>query len=418
MKGNHDIASSPFPFHLMAKPVGNACNLACDYCFYLEKGSLYSGRPRLMDEALLETYIRSTFRAHPEGAEITFTWQGGEPTLAGLDFFEKAVVCQSALAKGRKYKNSFQTNGLLIDDRWAAFLARHNFLVGLSLDGPHYLHDIHRRTAAGGPSHGLAVRAFHLLRQHGVAVNILCCVTSGNQSQALEVYSFFKENGVGFIQFIPVVERWPGDEARRKGLSLGSPDSAGDPTPWSADGLAYGRFLADIFMEWVKKDVGQIFVMNFEWALASYLGRPGAACHHQPLCGRCLVLEHDGSVYACDHYVYADSRRGNLRSETLTGMVDDRLQWDFGEAKNKTLSARCRDCQFLSGCWGGCPKHRFIFEGQEAQNYFCPGYRHFFQNARPYLQALAYLHNQDRPLADIMGLTLAIAGRPVEKSSC
>ena len=396
----------------MAKPVGNACNLACDYCFYLEKGALYSGPPGLMDDGLLEAYIRATFEAHPEGAQITFTWQGGEPTLAGLEFFEKAVALQSRLARGRVFGNSLQTNGLLIDDRWAAFLARHDFLVGLSLDGPHHLHDVHRRTVGGGGSHILVMRALELFRRHGVAVNILCCVTRANQAGALDVYHFFRDNNVNFIQFIPVVERCPGKAARQSGFKLGSPDSAGDPTPWSAGGFEYGRFLADIFQEWVRRDVGRIFVMNFEWALANYLGRPGAACHHQPLCGRCLVLEHDGRVYACDHYVYPDRRLGNLGIEPLELMVDDRRQWAFGEAKNKTLSARCRDCRFLRGCWGGCPKHRFILQEGGWQNYFCAGYRHFHQNALPYLQALAHLHNQGRPLSDIMGLTLVVSDRP------
>ncbi|MDL2317242.1 anaerobic sulfatase maturase, partial [Desulfovibrio sp. OttesenSCG-928-A18] len=404
------MAASAFPFHLMAKPVGNTCNLACDYCFYLEKGAVYAGPPRLMDDELLEAYIHSTFNAQPKGAEITFTWQGGEPTLAGLEFFEKAVALQSKLAEGRKYGNSFQTNGLLIDGRWADFLARHDFLVGLSLDGPADLHDIHRRTPGGEGSHSRVMRAFDLLKRRGVAVNILCCVTRSNQDRALELYQFFRESGVEFIQFIPVLERRPGEAARRSGLRLGCPDSAGEPTPWSAGGLEYGRFLTDIFMVWVKRDVGKIFIMNFEWALANYLGLPGAACHHQPLCGRCPVLEHDGSVYACDHYVYPGHRLGDLRSGPLTALVDHRRQWDFGEVK-KSLGARCRDCPFLRGCWGGCPKHRFVVEEEEPQNYFCPGYRHFYQKILPFLQALAHLHRQGRPLSDITGLTLVLAGR-------
>lgn len=395
-----------FPFHLMAKPVGNRCNLACNYCFYLEKGALYDKAPSRMSYPLLEQYIIACFQAQPPDIAVTFTWQGGEPTLAGLDFYREAVRLQQKHGALRRSENSFQTNGLMIDDSWAAFFAENDFLVGLSLDGPADIHDAYRRDRNGGSSHTGVLNALRLLQRHNVRVNTLSCVSAASHGRGRDVYQFLKNEGVHYIQFTPVVERSADAESRNMGLQFGMPGGTGAVTEWSVGGQEYGIFLTDIFAEWVKKDVGTVFVMNFEWALSNFLGKPGAACHHQPLCGRCPVLEHDGSVFACDHYVYPDRKLGVLGSDSLQSMLDSQNQWDFGEAKGKTLSTRCRECAYLNGCWGGCPKHRFQVEESEQQNYLCSGYRRFFSSISPFMKAFDYLGKNDRPLTDIMDVTI------------
>lgn len=400
------MTASPFPFHLMAKPVGGRCNLSCEYCFYLEKVALYAEAPPLMSDALLADYIRSCFATHPEEVPVIFTWQGGEPTLAGLTFFRKAVTLEKRYGSSRRYENSFQTNGLLLDDAWAGFFAENDFLVGLSIDGPLDIHDAHRRTVDGKGSHADALRALRVLRRHGVRHNTLTCVSAASHGRGLEIYRFLKDEGVRYMQFTPVVERAPNDVARDMGLRLGMPGGAGDMTAWSVGSLEFGEFLTDVFVEWVKNDVGDVFVMNFEWALANYLEKPGAACHHQPLCGRCLVLEHDGGVFPCDHFVYPDGKLGILGPDSLLSMVDAGRQWDFGESKGKTLSERCRECPHLKGCWGGCPKHRFHSVHGEQENYLCSGYEHFFKFVAPFLKTFAYLDANGRPLSDIMGMTV------------
>ncbi len=413
-------------FHAMAKPAGPSCNLRCTYCFYLEKKALYpsSVHPRMSGE-VLERYVRDYIDSIEEPGEVAFTWQGGEPTLPGLDFYRRAVELQRRHGHGRRITNSFQTNGLLIDEAWCEFLAGHGFLVGLSLDGPADLHDRHRPTPFGGPSHELVMRAVRLFQRHGVQYNVLACVNRQTALEPLRVYDFLREAGVEFIQFIPIVERPPGAQEAARGLRLGAPRekpaespeepggaNAAEVTDWSVGAEDYGRFLTDIFDHWVRRDVGRVFVLNFEWALANFLGQPGTVCHHQPTCGRSLVVEHNGDVYACDHYVYPERRLGNLMKQNFAEMVDAPVQEEFGRAKYTGLSGRCRRCPVLRGCWGGCPKHRFVPTGEgEMVSYLCPGYHHFFKHLGPYLKALGDLLTSGRPASDIMGATLVHLGR-------
>lgn len=280
-------------FHVMAKPSGSDCNLNCDYCFYLEKQSLYHEKPVThMDDDTLEAYVRHYIAASETQNEVAFTWQGGEPTLLGLDFYRRAVALQAKYGAGRKISNSFQTNGVLLDDEWCAFLAENHFLVGLSLDGPAEIHNQYRVTKGGRPTHKLVMRALTLLQKHHVDYNVLVCVNRTSALQPLQVYDFLCDAGVEFIQFIPVVERLADETAAHAGLKLHAPgDIQGELTEWSVCPQEFGEFLVAIFDHWIKRDVGKIFVMNIEWAFANFVGAPGAVCHHQPTCGRSVIVE-------------------------------------------------------------------------------------------------------------------------------
>ena len=399
-------------FHAMAKPSGADCNLRCTYCFYLEKKALYEHAPRpRMSHELLETYVRDYIASIDEDDEVAFTWQGGEPTLLGLDFYRRAVELQLRYGRGRRISNSFQTNGLLLDDEWCAFLAEYNFLVGLSLDGPAHIHNEYRLTAGGGPTHDKVMAALRRLQKHGVGCNVLACVNARSSREPLRVYEFLREAGAEFIQFLPVVERLADERAAGLGLALHGPGASGDEarvTPWSVAPEDYGRFLSDIFDCWVHRDVGKIFVMNFEWALANFMGRPGAVCHHRPTCGRSVAVEHNGDVYACDHYVYPEYRLGNILEKPFAVMLDSPAQQRFGTDKFERLPKQCRQCKVLAGCYGGCPKLRFAKseDGEPGLNYLCAGFRHFFNHTAPWLKAISNLIEDGRPVSEIMGVSL------------
>lgn len=392
-------------FYLMAKPVGPACNLRCTYCFYREKQVFFpESRNTRMSEAVLEAYIRKFITAQP-GPEVSFEWQGGEPTLAGLDFFRRAVELQSKYGQGSKITNSLQTNGTLLDDEWCAFLAANHFLVGLSLDGPPELHDAFRVDAGGGTTSGRVISAFHRLCRHGAEVNILACVNRETSRYPLEVYRFFRDEGVRFIQFIPIVEREPGPGAKNPGLHLAGPDEeSGNVTSWSVEPEAYGEFLVRIFEEWVQNDVGQTFVMNFEWALGLFAGAGPGVCYLAPRCGRNLILEHNGDVFSCDHFMYPQYRLGNILRDNLPDMVESSFQTRFGRAKEKTLPNVCRACEYLFACRGGCPKHRFAstFDNESGLNYLCPAFKIFYQAVAPIMESMIELLRKGIPVRQIM----------------
>lgn len=393
-------------FHAMAKPSGSECNLNCAYCFYLEKHAFYPSSPTLrMDDATLEAYVRHYIAASEPQNEVAFTWQGGEPTLLGLDFYRRAVALQAKYGEGRRITNSFQTNGVLLDDAWCEFLAEHGFLVGLSLDGPAEIHNQYRVTKGGRPTHKLVMRALRLLQKHHVAYNVLSCVNHRSAGEPSKVYDFLRDAGVEFIQFIPVVERLADETAARAGLTLHAPgEMKGTLTPWSVRPEEYGDFLIAVFDRWIQRDVGRVFVMNIEWAFASFVGAPGVVCHHQPTCGRSLAVEHNGDVYACDHFVYPEYRLGNLHHDTFSSMVDSPGQEHFGKEKYTTLPEQCRQCQVLKACWGGCPKHRFMptKTGEPGLNYLCAGFQRYFRHLPPYLKAMADLLASGHPASDIM----------------
>jgi len=397
----------------MAKPSGPACNLDCTYCFYLEKEALFDARAtRRMSPEVLEAYIRGTIAATPAHQAVLFPWQGGEPTLLGIAFYQRAVALQRQYGAGRKIENSFQTNGTLIDDDWAKFLAENGFLVGLSLDGPAEIHDRYRRYRSGAPTHQLVMAALERLQRHGVNYNVLACVDAHSAQQPLEVYRFLKRHGVEFIQFTPVVERLADKDYAGKGFDLEGPGGTGaELAEFTVKPEDWGRFLATVFDDWRRTDVGRVFIMNFEWSLAGLMKQPGVVCVHLPECGRALIVEHNGDVYSCDHFAYPEYKLGNLTTETVTAMVDSTRQRAFGKAKKDTLPGQCRSCAHLELCWGGCPKHRFLEtkDGEAGLNYLCAGYTHYLDHVTPWLKTLAALLRAGRDPALIMRMQVPVA---------
>lgn len=395
-------------FHVLAKPIGPVCDLNCSYCYYLEKEKLYPGKKlphdwRMPDD-VLENYIRQYLQAQP-GTTINFAWQGGEPTLLGVDYFRRIVALQQKYANGRKIENTLQTNGVLLDDRWGEFLARNNFLVGLSIDGPRHLHDQYRRDKSGSPTFDKVMRGLGCIKKHGVAFNTLTVVQANNSHAPLEVYRFLKEIGSGFMQFIPVVERaaaQPGPE----GMSLIPPDFdlPASVSEWSVEPLQWGEFYCAIFDEWVRNDVGKIYVQMFDVALSAWFSMEPTLCVFQRWCGTALVMEHNGDLYSCDHFVYPQNKLGNIMDRPLEELVYSPEQIRFGQDKSDRLPKQCKQCKFLFACNGECPKHRFVkttaMDGN--LNYLCPGYKRFFAHIAPYMEFMAAELRAERPPSNVM----------------
>ncbi len=343
---------TPAGMHVLAKPIGPACNIKCDYCFYLEKHALFEkGENMRMPDDVLAAYISSYVASQPTPI-VEFVWHGGEPTLLGLDFFRKVVELQKPYLGLKQITNSLQTNGTLLTDEWCAFFKQNNFFIGLSLDGPREIHDLYRKDHMGRATFDDVMRGLKLLQKHGVECNILACVGKETAYHPLEVYNFFKSENVKFIQFTPIIERMPDDRAKEQGLWLATPAKLDGEetnklvTPWTVEPKKYGEFLVSIYEEWVKKDVGEVFVMNFEWALNAWIGNPSPVCIFARQCGRAVAMEHNGDVYACDHYVYPEYRLGNVLRESLGEMVNRSVESGFGPHKEKSLpntagSVRC-----------------------------------------------------------------------------
>lgn len=397
----------------MTKPIGPICNLDCKYCFYLEKEKLFPSNENFrMTDEVLEEYIRQYISAQSV-PEVHFAWQGGEPTLMGVRFFEKVVRLQQKHAGGRQIHNALQTNGTLLNDEWGEFLARNAFLVGLSIDGPARLHDAYRVTKRGEGSYQSVLNGLRTLKKHGVDFNTLTVVNRVNSRKPLDVYRFLRDIGSGFIQFIPLVERLPDSEAKELGLDLATPprsDQEGEVrlpvTDWSVEPRQYGKFLCEIFDEWVKRDVGKTFVQIFDVTLGNWAGQGGGLCVFSETCGTAMALEHNGDVYSCDHYVYPHYKLGNLMNRNLGEMVASEFQRQFGTDKRDTLPRYCRECDVRHLCHGECPKHRFIRtpDGEGGLNYLCSAYKMFFQHSRPAMQTMVGLLQQRRPPSDIMSM--------------
>jgi uncharacterized protein len=383
--------SSERPFNVLGKPIGPLCNLNCRYCFYLEKEQLYpdtAGKAGwAMSDAVLDSYIRQYIEAQ-DAPEVTFVWQGGEPTLLGVEYFARILEIQKKYAGGKRIENSLQTNGVLLDDRWCAFLAENRFLVGLSIDGPRALHDKFRVDRAGAPTFDKALRGIQFLQKHGVEFNTLTVVERDNSKHPLEVYRFLKEVGSRFLQFIPIVER----------------DAEAAVSPCSVDPQQYGRFLCSIFDEWVRNDVARVYVQLFDVTLEAWAGLPSSLCVFTPTCGDALVVEHNGDVYSCDHYVFPQNRLGNLMETPLETLARSPQQRAFGEAKMTALPAYCLQCRYVSACNGECPKHRFMKTpaGEPGLNYLCPAYKRFFAHVDPYMTFMAGELAGQRPPANVM----------------
>jgi uncharacterized protein len=406
MGDSHPSSQAVTPgFHIMTKPTGPICNLDCHYCFYLEKEKLYPETSTWkMADNVLESYIRQYIEAQ-KAPVITFAWQGGEPTLLGVDYFRKIVTLEKRYANGKRIENSLQTNGILLDDRWGEFLAENRFLVGLSLDGPRPLHDRHRVDKGGRPTFDRVMRGLSSLRKHGAEFNTLTVVQRHNSYYPLEVYRFLKEAGSGFMQFIPVVERIakaPGASS----LVLVAPASQepASVSSWSVEPVQYGKFLCAIFDEWVRSDVGRYFVQIFDVALESWLGLPPGLCVFAETCGGALVMEHNGDLYSCDHYVFPENKLGNVMENSLAALVNSPAQKKFGADKRDTLPGYCRECEDRFACNGECPKHRFARtpDGEEGLNYLCAGYKMFFRHIDPCMRFMAAELQAHRPPANVM----------------
>ncbi|MBF9018301.1 MULTISPECIES: anaerobic sulfatase maturase [unclassified Oceanispirochaeta] len=397
-------------FHLMAKPAGPSCNLNCTYCFYLEKESLFHEKKTMMPDEVLEAYTEKYIRSQ-SFKEINFAWQGGEPTMAGLDFFRKALKLQKRFNSGKKISNAIQTNGTLLTEEWCRFLAKNKFLVGLSLDGPELLHDAYRKSKTGGPTFKKLQRSLKLLKENNVEYNVLTTVNGKNSKEPLEVYNFLMESGVEYIQFIPIVERAADAKSIELGFTLSTPPSKDQQninlTDWSVESSAYGDFLIAIFNQWVKNDVGSVFVMNFEWAFSSAIKGVSGICQFAQKCGNAGIVEHNGDIYSCDHYVYPEYKLGNIISDDPKVLFQSDQQTKFGNNKYDGLSKECRDCPVLTLCYGGCPKHRFIFNREEIhpQNYLCRGYKRFFTHILPYAEMIKTLIDERKPVTDLMKMT-------------
>ena len=391
-------------FNIMAKPIGPICNLDCKYCFYLEKENLYPNADNFkMPYNILESFIRQKIRAH-KVPNVHFAWQGGEPTLLGVEYFKKVVEFQKEYANGKTITNAFQTNGILLDDKWCEFFKENNFLIGLSIDGPEELHDRYRVNKGNNPTFNQVIKGIGYLKKHKVEFNTLTVVNRDNSYQPLTVYNFLKEIGSGFMQFIPIVERVA--DIPKNGLKLISPDynDTAKVTDWSVEPLQYGNFLCSIFDEWVRKDVGKIFVQLFDVSLELWYGMQASLCIFRKTCGDAMIIEHNGDVYSCDHFVYPENKLGNIMDNPLAALVNSGQQRKFGADKLMSLPNYCKNCEVRFACNGECPKHRFLKtpDGEEGLNYLCAGYKKYFNHINVYMNYMVNELKNRRPPVNIM----------------
>lgn len=399
------LTAAPFahPMYIMVKPVGSACNLRCDYCYYLEKQHLYAneGRQMLSDE-LLERFIREYIESQTT-PEVLFTWHGGEPLVRPLAFYEKVVRLQQRYARGRRIANSLQTNGTLINDDWARFFHDQGWLIGVSLDGPEAYHDAFRRTRGGGPSFRNVIRGIDILNRHAVEWNALAVANRLNGDHPLSFYRFFKNIGCRYIQVTPVVERLAHHD---DGRQLASLVDEGQLAPFSIRPKQWGNFLCTIFDEWMRHDVSMFFINIFDATLANWVGVAPGLCTMAKHCGHAGVMEHNGDVYSCDHFVFPEYKLGNIHEQSLVEMMYSERQRRFGRAKADSLPTQCRECQWLNACHGECPRNRFIHtaNGEPGLNYLCEGYRQYFSHVAPYMDVMKRLLGEKRPPAEIMDM--------------
>ncbi|PJB00269.1 MAG: anaerobic sulfatase maturase [Ignavibacteriales bacterium CG_4_9_14_3_um_filter_30_11] len=388
--------SYPAPFHVMAKPIGPICNIDCKYCFYLEKENLYPENQLeknnwVMPDDVLEEYIKQKIES-TDLEEESFTWQGGEPTLLDVEYFKKAVNLQRKYANGKKINNSFQTNGILLDNEWCKFFKDNSFLIGLSIDGPRELHDRYRVDKGGRPTFDRVMHGLSLLKKHNIDFNTLTVVQKDNSYYPIEVYNFLKEIGSGYMQFIPIVER----VTRVNDNSIVSQSSV--------ESEQFGNFLIEIFKQWVLKDVGKYFVQIFDVSLEAWLGLQASLCLFNETCGKAMAIEHNGDLYSCDHFVFLENKLGNIMENPLIKMLESEQQNKFGNDKKNTLPVYCKNCEVKFVCNGECPKNRFINtpDGEFGLNYLCAGYKKFFNYIDPCMNFMAGELKANRPPANVM----------------
>jgi uncharacterized protein len=424
------MPGAPHAFHLMAKPTGATCNLDCEYCFFLSKEMLYPSSRFRMAEDVQEAYIRQLLEAHARAPEVIVAWQGGEPTIMGLDFFRRAAELVREHARpGQRILNTIQTNGTLLDDEWGAFLKENGFLVGISIDGPADIHDRYRVDKGGKPTYDRVIRGLEVLKRHGVDWNVLTTVHAANGAEGTRVYRFLRDElGAEFIQFIPIIERttaemlsianegW-GDNVNGRPLYTQSGDLVTDR---SIAPEQYGRFLIDVFEEWVRHDIGTVYVQMFDTTLANWVGEAGGMCVHAETCGLQLAIEHNGDLYSCDHFVEPGYLLGNIKEQHMLTMVASQQQRQFGEDKRDTLTKFCLDCDVRFACNGGCPKDRFAVSpyGEPGQHYLCPGYKLFFHHVGRPMQIMAGLLAENRAPSELMGIVAAEDARRGRNDPC
>ena len=401
----NDNIANPFakPLYVMLKPAGAHCNLACKYCYYLEKNKLYPTAQRhLMSDEMLEQFTREYIEAQTM-SQVLFTWHGGEPLLRSIDFYRKALSLQQKYAGGRRIDNVIQTNGTLLTDEWCEFFAQNHWLVGISIDGPQPDHDHYRLTAAGKPSWKKVMQGIKLLKKHGVEWNAMAVVNAYNANHPMEFYRFFKENGCQFLQFTPIVERLTRHEDGRTLASLADKDEI-SLSEASVAPEQWGYFLCAIFDEWVRKDVGKIFVEIFDCTLANWMGISPSICAYSKECGHAGVMEHNGDVYSCDHFVFPEYKLGNIRDHSLIDMLYGEQQQEFSRLKHSSLPRQCKECDMEFACHGECPKNRFMKDkyGDSGLNYLCPGYYHYYQHVAPYMDYMKQELMSQRPPSNIM----------------
>ena len=401
----NDNIANPFakPLYVMLKPAGAHCNLACKYCYYLEKNKLYPTAQRhLMSDEMLEQFTREYIEAQTMN-QVLFTWHGGEPLLRSIGFYHKALSLQQKYAGGRRIDNVIQTNGTLLTDEWCEFFAQNHWLVGISIDGPQPDHDHYRLTAAGKPSWKKVMQGIKLLKKHGVEWNAMAVVNAYNANHPLEFYRFFKENGCQFLQFTPIVERLTRHEDGRTLASLADKDEI-SLSEASVAPEQWGYFLCAIFDEWVRKDVGKIFVEIFDCTLANWMGISPGICAYSKECGHAGVMEHNGDVYSCDHFVFPEYKLGNIRDHSLIDMLYGEQQQEFSRLKHSSLPRQCKECDMEFACHGECPKNRFMKDkyGDSGLNYLCPGYYHYYQHVAPYMDYMKQELMAQRPPSNIM----------------
>ena len=395
----------PNAFSVMAKPVGSICNLNCKYCYYLEKKKLFPKNEKfVLSENLLEEFIKKYIESQ-DIPLVSFVWQGGEPTLLGIDYFKKAVELQKKYSNGKEISNAFQTNGVNINDEWCRFFADNGFLAGISIDGEEHNHDHYRKTQTGAPTFKKVIKAIEAFHKYKVEFNTLSVVNSYNVRFASETYRFLKRIGSGFIQFLPAVDRLATSAAPTE-LNIVSPTFSGDAivADWSVGAEEFGKFLITIFDEWVRNDVARYFVQIFDATLANYVGAPPVICSLSETCGDALVIEHNGDIFSCDHYVYPEYKLGNINDNSFAEMAKSQTQFCFGLNKRSGLPEYCRRCEVLYACRGECPKRRFIKtpEGESGLNYLCKGYKMFFKHIEPYMEFMARELDNKRSPANVM----------------
>ena len=416
--------AGPAAFHLLAKPTGATCNLDCEYCFFLSKEMLYPGSRFRMADEMLEAYIRQLIEAH-RTPFVTIAWQGGEPTMMGADFFRRSIeYVEKYRRPGMEVEYTIQTNGTLIDDELAAFFREHDFLVGISIDGPPAMHDAYRVDRGGAPTSARVLRGLDTLKRHGVEFNTLTTLHHANADHPLDVYRYLRDElGSRYLQFIPIIERLPAPTIDVPLEELGLSPGLAQKAPWrswrdrplyrqegslvtdrSITALQYGSFLIAVFEEWVRRDIGTVFVQMFDVALANWHGEPPSLCIHSETCGLALALEHNGDLYSCDHFVEEGYRLGNIADTPMAELVASDRQRAFGLAKRDTLPRFCRECDVRFACHGGCPKDRFIRtpDGEPGLNYLCAGYKAFFHHIDEPMRALSALLRQGRAPAQLM----------------